>query len=150
MDRQAVKFTKWRRNWKNVKQNGRLRNDRLTDNRYGRLRDWGGERLRNWLTDQSERMREWQNDRVIEWQSDRVTEWQSDKVKEWQSDSVTEWSNDRYADWETYKAGRLKNCMKVLLKFLFLIYEIRSFIFAEEKHILLNFSTRVLRLTGKR
>ena len=106
---------------------------------------WKIERLRRRETRRLTNGSKWKDERVTEWQSRRVTEWQSERMTEWQCDG---WSNDRYADWETYKAGRLKNCMKVLLKFLF--YEIRSFIFAEEKHILLNFSTRVLRLTGKR
>ena len=126
MDRQTVKFTNSRDTKRMLNILADWRNDRLTDKHYGRLRDWGSERLGDWLTDQSERMTEWQNDRVIEWQSG--------KVKEWLSDSVTEWSNDRYADWETYKAGRLKNCMMVLLKFLFLVDKICSFIFVEENH----------------
>ena len=52
-------------------------------------------------------------------------------------------------DLQTYKAGRLKNCLQVLLKFLFLAYKNCSFIFSEEKHFLLIFD-KGLRITGKK
>ena len=35
---------------------------------------------------------------------------------------------------ERHKVGRLKNCLSVLLKFLFLVDKICSFIFVEENH----------------
>ena len=99
---------------------------------YDKVTEWQSDKVTKWQSDkvtvwQCDSVTAWQCDRVTEWKIDGVKKWQIDRVKEWWSDGVTEWQlwsvteclNDRYADWETYKVGRLKNCLQVLLKFLF-------------------------------